>query len=204
MTRGAARPEAKRSTAKPGGAWGTTAGVLGALLGKLAAERVAKGGGMSAGVISRRTPGASVIQSPKAADPVSTRPSAASAVAAASEPARRSKPVRIVSLPGEDLSTGAEEPRFLLSATPGVRASQVVTAHPFRQLAVSLLGRRRTRPIGRCLQLRRKSHCATIVASPWPQRLEKAKSALPADETVERAAERLGYFAARSFRCLPT
>jgi hypothetical protein len=39
----------------------------------LAADFVAKGAGRSAGVISRRTPGASEAQSPNAAAPVRTR-----------------------------------------------------------------------------------------------------------------------------------
>ena len=41
-----------------------------------AVERVAKGAGRSAGVIRRRTPGASVRQSPNAAAPVRTASSA--------------------------------------------------------------------------------------------------------------------------------
>ena len=97
-TRGLESPAAKRSTAKPGSAFGTTAGVRGARRGGLPTEAVAKGEGRSAGVIRRRTPGASVRQSPKAAWPIRT-PSAASAVPMLSQNARTPNPVRIRTSP---------------------------------------------------------------------------------------------------------
>ena len=105
MTRGMLRPEAKRSTAKSGGAVGTTTCVRGARCGGLAMERVAKGGGMSAGVMSLRTPGASLRQPPKAAGPLRIGRSAAREVAAMRQPARATK--RTIHPPLRDEPTGA-------------------------------------------------------------------------------------------------
>src|ERR1700722_17911597 len=94
MTRGVLSPVANCSTVKPGGAFGTSASVQASWCDMFAVERVAYGAGKSAGVIRRRTPGASVRQSPNAAAPVRTA-SSANAGAAPANPRRTRNPSRI-------------------------------------------------------------------------------------------------------------
>ncbi len=94
MTRGLLRPLAKRSTVKPGGAFGMSTPVRAARCDLYAVDFVAKGAGRSAGVIRRRTPGASVRQSPNASAPVRTV-SSANAGAAPARHTRARNPSRI-------------------------------------------------------------------------------------------------------------
>src|SRR4051795_743858 len=73
--RGSRNPEAYSSILNPGGTWSLASLGRGTSRGELLAERVAPGGGRASTVIFRRTPGASVVQSPKAFLPVSSLPS---------------------------------------------------------------------------------------------------------------------------------
>src|SRR5689334_14343146 len=73
ITRSSRKPPANALTVKPGGALGRAPSGRGAQRGPLSTDSVLNGGGRSATVILRRTPGASVDQPPSAALPVSTR-----------------------------------------------------------------------------------------------------------------------------------
>src|SRR5215471_11116715 len=72
IRRGLSRPLARSSTTKLGGALGQASLGRGNTVGPLLALAVAYGCGMSAGVILRRTPGASLRQSPYAPLPAKT------------------------------------------------------------------------------------------------------------------------------------
>src|SRR6185437_12580204 len=82
MTRGTSRRSANSDTVNPGGTASAAPAGCRTTRGVSRAVAVANGAGRSASVILRRTPGASVRQSPNAAAPVRTRgPSAAQAEA---------------------------------------------------------------------------------------------------------------------------
>src|SRR5690242_9151639 len=68
--RGPLSPCANSSATNPGGSLGQASAGRGTMCDWFPAERVAKGGGKSAGVMRRRAPGASLVQSPKARSPV--------------------------------------------------------------------------------------------------------------------------------------
>src|SRR4029434_521373 len=76
----------RSSTAKPSGTRGSAPDGRGTIVALLSADCVAYGAGRSAGNSVRRTPGASVVQSPIAACPVRTAELDAGAPAAAGLP----------------------------------------------------------------------------------------------------------------------
>src|SRR5689334_22578515 len=72
MSRGFFRPAVNSSTLNPEGTTGNLPAGRGMSLGPFSTDSVRNGLGMSAGVMRRRTPGASVVQSPAAPWPVKT------------------------------------------------------------------------------------------------------------------------------------
>jgi hypothetical protein len=73
--RGSRNPLANMSILKPGGAFRLASAERATTRGGLIARTFELGGGKSATVILRHTPGASLVQSPMAVLPVSKRPS---------------------------------------------------------------------------------------------------------------------------------
>src|SRR5262249_19605710 len=132
IMRGSLTLVVSRSTTKPSGTRGSAPGGRRTSLASLSTDGVAYGAGRSSGVSLRRTPGASVVQSPIAAPPVST-------AAAAGAPARHGAPAASVDTSTAPAIAGARRDSAdrMPALYRGDRGQRVAHRHPISSYIAS-------------------------------------------------------------------